>query len=1559
MRELAPTRIFFDGGMAPQMREELNVADEEYGMSADQFGSVAANRLYDGSGTNALRPTARWELRLDPVFASACNASDLDHSKARTFANVVADFANAPLERGLVSKFPQTAEFGCEVWRFSVRWDAAAAQCLLRIRLRDSRVCKAPLDTTENTFDGLIDDYMATKGSEPLDVLFEAAIPRFEAEASNSAIVRIKDPTADTATLSPLGSAGVATADGTEFEVYWNGAHVEDRASVAASAHANLVVPNTFLPDGLTDVYLYTAYTAFLESDNANVVVGDRVATFLYSYDIVFAAGRRAQEVVESHKYITASSDTRVLCACTDGAADTPCLSAGSENAWIKFDLGTASHVKGIELVAWRDGIEAPTPPPSPPPQSPPPPPPCPPRPPPPPVPSPQPHPPPRPPFCEYIKENNCTVNFVDHTGDGVCDDGGIVAIHYGRVDAETSICPLGMDSDDCGLRCGAFPPPPPPPKPAPPRSPPLPPCSFTHCVPMESMEAAQARCDNRSQAAQLCFSSDDDRQFPIDEQSRLFPVTLHATQTSTDPSTPFPNCDSGIFGRANIRSENECRDAALMSGIEYFEHVGVSTDRPRGCYYVYELGTGNKLYAAFNGYDGEATTPSCGTAVHCYYDSLFIDTCNENIHFYECLCRENGDTRFIAPSYACFCRSQDLDVFDAATTCMAATTEENANALCLDTVRFGSRCAVLPSFAVRSYEDMTVVPVELAWDGLNENDRTKTFALSADYSLGEYLRCNDYTAGDGASGLPITTESECRALLEWQYGRSFVVFDDESLPYGCINSRFGSGWNNYNGRMGDSEFYCLYRQPSEVKPWMYTPYQADDPARARYFGGQFAQHLNNYPAYIYGSFLAPVTLHECVTICSNAERCGYFVWTHSPPDYTGTASHCRAADGNLVNPFTTNPGEVLTRANCFLYDSFTVYDGSFTSTTTTIESFFGCVDGTYTHGFPSPPPPSPPSPPPQHGTECLCKTDSVTIPAPWYACSDDGSTRPQPPPPSPGPAPPPPPPPPPLPAIPPPQFSLGLDDDKECPGGGDHIRTVDECRAVASEFTCSTDDGYEGPCAFTDLEDPLAINAHRSEDWVWDYEGRTTEHLRFSNAKVVEYHELIPQYTTTGYGPSFVQACFEEAAHQIVSQRYGLDPGPCAWQQETNPSASMSVVLAVARDNSACGCATVDPYTTTSDALFDVHEVVVVPNADYGVCFFFNYDTGVNGIGNPSEYVAFASVEELETYTNRQVICRNPKNAMPTPPPPSPPPDPPRPSGPPPPPMSPPVYPSLIDVSCIPEDSTHTFLCYNNPYKGWNDDSANGPIGPVVGGCSVWTADSGRDPSRTNECNDGQSSYKSKTCESGYDCSDCGIVARYPTHDEDVPGSQGGSQSQDDLFANWDCCSRYCNTFGLQGIGCPACTGWGRRLDDATPHPPPSPMPPGARAAQTPSTPKALRLPCDPPLRSQEAIWDRSSCGRATRPPFSARSWQSFRTGSRAAPSALASSMPRRIDTGRFAPTTPSSACVSTRCASLASGKARRFRHSWHRAATPGFRTLPSHPVRHTSPPRGMARRR
>jgi hypothetical protein len=376
--------------------------------------------LYDGTGTTALRPTSRWEIRVDVEFLDNCSAAS---GSDRVFANAVTDFVHAPFEQGKVSVYPQTAATGCELWRFSLSWDGLAGQCTLNVHLRDFGLCSAPLDLSKGTVQSIIDDYRTSVARE-IDVHFSAAIPTFSAPSKHSLIVRIKDPSVNTAFILQPGPVVVATSDGTEFELFWNGALLSDAASAQTGSYANIVVPNSFLPDGQTDVLLYTVYTAWFAQDNASYHLGDRVTSFLYSYDIVFAAGRRRrmQEVVESHKYITISDDSRAICACTDGVADTPCLTAGSENAWIKFDLGTAVHVKGLELVAWSDGIESPNPPPNPPPQVPPSPPPSPPKPPPPPVLSPFPKPPPSPPFCKYIILNNCTVNFVDHTRDGVCD---------------------------------------------------------------------------------------------------------------------------------------------------------------------------------------------------------------------------------------------------------------------------------------------------------------------------------------------------------------------------------------------------------------------------------------------------------------------------------------------------------------------------------------------------------------------------------------------------------------------------------------------------------------------------------------------------------------------------------------------------------------------------------------------------------------------------------------------------------------------------------------------------------------------------------------------------------------------------------------------------------------------------------------------------------------------------------------------------------------------------------------------------------------------------------
>jgi hypothetical protein len=213
---------------------------------------------------------------------------------------------------------------------------------------------------------------------------------------------------------------------------------------------------------------------------------------------------RKLQAVVSSHEYITASTSAAVRCVCTDGISDTLCMGAGSENAWIMFDLGEPMLVKGVEIVVFQTSADAPSPPPAPPPRVPPSLPPeipLPPR--PPPIQSPA-SPPPypaAPPRCNYLRFDDCIVNFIDHTNDGICDgllacsnprpthlktqwfnsypalvhtDSGVVARDGGLIDASTSICRFGHDFSDCGERCDTYPPPNPPPPPHPP--PPLPP---------------------------------------------------------------------------------------------------------------------------------------------------------------------------------------------------------------------------------------------------------------------------------------------------------------------------------------------------------------------------------------------------------------------------------------------------------------------------------------------------------------------------------------------------------------------------------------------------------------------------------------------------------------------------------------------------------------------------------------------------------------------------------------------------------------------------------------------------------------------------------------------------------------------------------------------------------------------------------------------------------------------------------------------------------------------------------------------------------------------------
>lgn len=137
---------------------------------------------------------------------------------------------------------------------------------------------------------------------------------------------------------------------------------------------------------------------------------------------------------------------------CTD-TADTACVPADREHAWIMFDFGAQTN--GVYAVEISLMLPAPPSPPSSPPPSPPPLPGAPPL----PFPqSPKPSPPPPSPpssppvSCTGINIDNCTINLVDHGGNGICEDGAATTV-AGSVDAETAVCGYGLDFSDCGAR--------------------------------------------------------------------------------------------------------------------------------------------------------------------------------------------------------------------------------------------------------------------------------------------------------------------------------------------------------------------------------------------------------------------------------------------------------------------------------------------------------------------------------------------------------------------------------------------------------------------------------------------------------------------------------------------------------------------------------------------------------------------------------------------------------------------------------------------------------------------------------------------------------------------------------------------------------------------------------------------------------------------------------------------------------------------------------------------------------------------------------------------------
>ena len=465
------------------------------------------------------------------------------------------------------------------------------------------------------------------------------------------------------------------------------------------------------------------------------------------------------------------------------------------------------------------------------------------------------------------------------------------MAASEGDIDAETDICPFGTDATDCGERCLFFPPPPSPPPPEPPSSPPLPPCTFSHCVPQGSEALAFTRCGDRDHDIQVCSMQDTDVLHPPSDLTQTAAVyaTTHYT-ANYDPSASSGTCDSsGVADVHLIRSESECRDAAFLEGIEFYERTGYDFERPLGCFYAYEEDTGNKLYAAYN-----SASPSeeanhlaaffCGRRVSCYSDVIASSKCDAGSAgygyiSYECLCRSGPDVEVRAPAYACYC-TLDAAERHSLGYCLAAATEAKAHTLCRGGL-FGSRCAVTTSDPTQPFPDATDPQLALSWDGYDPQVGDWGYPLYADPSI-DTLHCNTQTWNSAlyfgtVTGAAITSESECRAILEWQKGSVFTVFDDERYPTGCIaNFYAGAGWNKYNARTGDHDFYCKFPQPPTMPATGYTPIDT------YLFLGTTATLLNPETA-----STVQTTIDTCVLNCRNTPGCAYFIWMHNPIDQT------------------------------------------------------------------------------------------------------------------------------------------------------------------------------------------------------------------------------------------------------------------------------------------------------------------------------------------------------------------------------------------------------------------------------------------------------------------------------------------------------------------------------------------------------------------------------------------------------------------------------------------------------------------------------------------------
>jgi len=163
---------------------------------------------------------------------------------------------------------------------------------------------------------------------------------------------------------------------------------------------------------------------------------------------------------------------TNILTECTDSGG-TACVPLDREHPWLMLELPQSfNDIYSVEIFFMPNA--PPSPPQGPPPNLPPdpnaPPPPRPTTPPPSP---PPPHPPSQPPIWCSQNVDNCTINYVNHHNNGMCEDG--LPSSNGMLNSDVQLCDLGSDLTDCGQRpCVQDPPLAPPPPPPPPTSPPL-----------------------------------------------------------------------------------------------------------------------------------------------------------------------------------------------------------------------------------------------------------------------------------------------------------------------------------------------------------------------------------------------------------------------------------------------------------------------------------------------------------------------------------------------------------------------------------------------------------------------------------------------------------------------------------------------------------------------------------------------------------------------------------------------------------------------------------------------------------------------------------------------------------------------------------------------------------------------------------------------------------------------------------------------------------------------------------------------------------------------------